>query len=111
MTAHEQSLIGLGAGPVLGIFTADVRTSLTGQFLMAAALQVRAAEEIESKTPPEVTETDQISRKGFVVGAIMQSTAALECWIREVMTYSQATIWVPMELTRRRDSFSLQFRK
>ena len=87
MTTYEQNLRGVEASSMLGTLTADVRTSLTGQFLMAAALQVRAAEEIESRPTSKVTETDQISHRGFVVGAIMQSTAALECEIWEVMIY------------------------
>ncbi len=66
---------------------ADVRTSLTGQFLMARAMQVRCASEIEAKPPTEVTEDDQIAHRGLVVGAIMQLTAALECEIWEVMVY------------------------
>ena len=66
---------------------ADVRTSLTGHFLMAAAMQVRSAEEIETHPPAELTEDDQIEHRGLVVGAIMQSTAALECEIWEVVAY------------------------
>src|SRR5207253_1048767 len=47
MATQEKSLRG-SIGPS-GTLNADVRTSLTGQFLMAAAMQVRAAEEFESR--------------------------------------------------------------
>lgn len=57
------------------------------QFLMAAAMQARSAAEIESREQDSVTEDDQIAHRGFVVGAIMQATAGLECEIWEVMTY------------------------
>lgn len=65
----------------------DVRSSLTVQFLMAAAMQARAAAEIESRPEAAVTEDDKVAHRGFVVGAIMQGTAALECEIWEVMVY------------------------
>jgi len=67
--------------------SATVRSSMTAHFLMAAASQARAAAEIESRLPAAVTEEDKIAHRGFVIGAIMQSTAALECEIWEVMVY------------------------
>lgn len=65
----------------------DVRSSLTAQFLMAAAMQARAAAEIESRPEATVTEDDKVAHRGFVIGAIMQATAALECEVWEVMVY------------------------
>lgn len=65
----------------------DVRSSFTGQFLMAAAMQARAAAEFESKAPAAVSEDEKIAHRGCVVGAIMQATAALEGEIWEVMVY------------------------
>ena len=85
MTKHEVSIGGSVAAS--GTFTADVRTSLTGQFLTAAAMQARAAGEMESKPVADVTESDKVMHRGPVVGAIMQATAALECEIWEVMIY------------------------
>ena len=85
MATQEKSLRG-SIGPS-GTLNADVRTSLTGQFLMAAAMQVRAAEEFESRPSAEVTENDTVAHRGFVVGAIMQSTAALECEVWELTAY------------------------
>jgi hypothetical protein len=70
-----------------GTLSADVRSSLTAQFLMAGAMQARAAAEIEAKSPDTVTEDDKVAHRGFVIGAIMQATAALECEIWEVMIY------------------------
>lgn len=67
--------------------SADVRSSLTGQFLMAAAMQARAAAEIESRDVAQVTEDDKVAHRGYVIGAIMQATAALECEVWEVMMY------------------------
>lgn len=84
MTKHERSLGGWIAP---GEVNADVRTSMTGQFLMASAMQARAAQAIEAKPMADVLENDQVAHRGFVVGAIMQSTAALECEIWEVMIY------------------------
>lgn len=70
-----------------GTLSADVRSSLTAQYLMAAAMQARAAAEVESRPVTSVTEDDRVAHRGFVVGAIMQATAALECEIWEVMVY------------------------
>lgn len=54
---------------------------------MTAAMQARAAAEIESRLAAALTEDDKVAHRGFVVGAIMQATAALECEIWEVMVY------------------------
>jgi hypothetical protein len=70
-----------------GHLSMNVRSSLTGQFLMAAAMQAHAAERIESRDITQINEEDKIVHRGFVVGAIMQATAALEGEIWEVMTY------------------------
>lgn len=65
----------------------DVRSRLTAQFLMAAAMQARAAAEIESRPEAAVTEDGKVAHRGFVIGAIMQGTAALECEVWGVMVY------------------------
>jgi len=70
-----------------GTMSADVRSSLTAQFLMAAAMQARAAAGVESHAASQVTDDEKIAHRGYVVGAIMQATAALECEIWEVMVY------------------------
>ncbi len=85
MTTHHKNV---GSSLSLsGTLSADVRSSLTAQFLMAGAMQARAAAEIELKPPDAVTEDDKVAHRGFVIGAIMQATAALECEIWEVMNY------------------------
>lgn len=76
-----------GSVSMSGSLSMKVRSSMTAQFLMAAALQACAAAEMESRPPATVTDEDRVAHRGFVVGAIMQSTAALECEIREVMEY------------------------
>jgi hypothetical protein len=50
-------------------------------------MQARVAAEIESKPAAAVTEDDKVAHRGYVTGAIMQATAALECEIWEVMVY------------------------
>ena len=70
-----------------GELSADVRHSFTGQFLMAAAMQAASAAVIESRPPAQVTEGDKVAHRGYVIGAIMQATAGLECEIWEVMVY------------------------
>jgi hypothetical protein len=85
MAEHNVSFSGGLEAAV--VFTADVRTSLTSQFLMAAAMQARAAAELESRPASALTEDDRIAHKGFVVGAIMQACAALECEIWEVIVH------------------------
>jgi hypothetical protein len=65
----------------------DTRYSFTSQFLMAAILQTQEAYAIEQKPVDEVSETDRVRHRGYVVGAIMQSVAALEAEIWEVMVY------------------------
>lgn len=54
---------------------------------MAAAMQARDAAQIESLPIAEVTEQHQVAHRAWVVGAVMQATAALECEIWEVMVY------------------------
>lgn len=50
-------------------------------------MQARAVAEIESGPQDAVTEEDKVAHRGFVVGAIMQATAALEYEIWEIMIY------------------------
>jgi hypothetical protein len=76
-----------GSSTPFGEARLDVRSSFTGQFLMAAAMQARGAAEIESKPTVTVSDDDKVAHRGYVVGAIMQATAALECEIWEVMVY------------------------
>jgi hypothetical protein len=85
MSEHEKHLSGFITPS--GTVTLDVRTSLTGQFLIGAVMQAHAAAEIESKPIAEIGEDDQVMHRSLVVGAIMQATAALECEIWEVMIY------------------------
>jgi hypothetical protein len=67
--------------------TLDTRYSFTLQFLQGAAIQARRAAEIEARDPKTITEDDQVVHRGLVIGAIMQSVAALECEIWEVMRH------------------------
>lgn len=83
----NHKLAGRGSVTVSGTASMDLRSSLTGQFLMAAASQATASVSIERKRPSEVSGDEQTIHRGFVIGAIMQATAALECEIWEVMTY------------------------
>jgi len=85
MTTREDKLAASVGASVS--FSADVRSSLTAQFLMAAAMQARAAAEIESRDVDAVTEDQKVSHGGLVVAAIMQAVAGLECEIWEVVAY------------------------
>jgi hypothetical protein len=85
VTEHEKHLSGFIAPS--GTLTMEVRTSLTGQFLVGAAMQARAAAEVESRPIADIGEDDQVMHRSLVIGAIMQATAALECEIWEVMIY------------------------
>ena len=66
---------------------ADTRYSFTPQFLMAAHLQAKAAAEIETILETEITEREKVMHRGYVVGAIMQSCAALEAEIWELVNH------------------------
>jgi hypothetical protein len=83
----DQKVVIAGSVSASATATADVRSSLTAQFLMAAGMQARSAGEIEGREPRSVTEDEKTYHRGLVVGAIMQAVAALECEIWEVMTY------------------------
>jgi hypothetical protein len=61
----------------------DGRYWFTPQFLQGAALRSRMAYEIEAKS--DVTEAERIAHRTFVVSAIMQSAAALESEIWDVV--------------------------
>jgi hypothetical protein len=65
----------------------DTRYSFTSQFLYAAAMHSRCSFQIEAKPPAVVSEEDIIAHRGYVVGAIMQATAALEAEIWEVTAH------------------------
>jgi len=50
-------------------------------------MQAHAAAEVESRPIADISDDDKVMRRGLVVEAIMQATAALECEIWEVMVY------------------------
>jgi hypothetical protein len=56
----------------------DVRYSLTPLFLAGAAAQSRLAREIESRSGEKASREDEIAHRGFVIGAVLQSAAAIE---------------------------------
>jgi hypothetical protein len=85
-------LTGVAAKGLVGNLTSDVRSSLTGQFLAAAAMQARTAAGIEARPRSEVTEDDKVAHLCSVIGAIMQASAALECEIWEVMVYASVDV-------------------
>jgi hypothetical protein len=65
--------------------SADTRYSFTGQFLQGAAIFARRAHDIEKSSPiPVELYTDH---RAYVAGAIMQSAAALESEIAEVIEH------------------------
>jgi hypothetical protein len=85
MTKHKKHLSGFISPS--GTATLDIRTSLTGQFLVGAAMQANAAAEVDSRPIADIVEDDKVKHRSLVIGAIMQATAALECEIWEVMVY------------------------
>jgi len=50
-------------------------------------MQARCAADLESRPSARVTDDDKVAHRGYVVGATMQATAALESEIWEVMVY------------------------
>lgn len=69
-----------------GTLQADVRYSLTAALLHAAAIFVRHAYDIESGND-RVDEHRIAEHRGYVVAAVMESVAALEAEIYEVVAY------------------------
>ncbi len=67
-----------------------LRTSFTAQFLKGAALFARRAREIEDAAGPDADEETKSEHTAYVVAAIMQSVAALEAEISEVILYGPA---------------------
>lgn len=67
--------------------TADVRTSLTGQYFLGASFQAHQALTIEAKLSNTVLEIEQVAHRSYVIGAVMQAAAALECESWEVFTH------------------------
>ncbi len=65
----------------------DIRSGLTTQFLMAAVSHARSSVEMESRGVETITEEDKVSYRGFVISALLQSVAALECEIWDVVYY------------------------
>jgi len=64
----------------------DVRYSFTTQFLVGSAMFARHARKIEDTTQ-SVTEEIQADHRAFVVSAIMQSVAAIEAEISEIIIH------------------------
>jgi len=67
--------------------TADVRYSFTAQFLRGAAIFSRSGHAIEAITNFSITEESMAEHRAYVVGAIVQSAAALESEISEVVMH------------------------
>jgi hypothetical protein len=65
--------------------TADVRYSFTAQFLRGAALFAQQAREIEDAAGQDTDESTKSEHRANVVAAIMQSVAALEAEVSEVL--------------------------
>lgn len=80
-------LTGVEAKTSLGSMTGDSRVSLTGHFLTGAAFQARESLRIEMRPASDVSEEEIGAHLSYVLGAIMQATAALEAEIWEVMVY------------------------
>lgn len=70
-----------------GDVTFKVRSSLTMDFLMGAASQARAAGRLENGDPAQLADTDLVTHKSLVAGAIFQACAALECESAEIAMY------------------------
>jgi hypothetical protein len=71
-----------------GVVIADARYSLTVTFLHSAALFARRATEIEASTTAETLTGDLLDEHhGCVLAAVMQSVAALESEIHEVIVH------------------------
>ena len=70
---------------MVNIARVDTRYSFTAQFFEGAALQARSAFEIEAKPVEAMARMDKIAHRANVVGAIMQSVAALESEIWEII--------------------------
>lgn len=66
---------------------ADTRYSFTAQFLVGAALFARGARKIEEEKGNSITEEIRAEHRAFVVSAVMQSVAAIEAEISEVITH------------------------
>src|SRR5467141_1972700 len=66
---------------------ADVRYSFTAQFFCGAAIFAQCAHAIEAITDLSINEESKAEHRAYVVGAIVQSAAALESEISEVVMY------------------------
>jgi hypothetical protein len=66
---------------------ADVRYSFTALFLRGAALFARGAREIEDAAGQAADEMTKAEHRAYVVAAIMQSVAALEADVSEVLVH------------------------
>jgi hypothetical protein len=67
-------------------FTADTRYSFTAQFLRGGAIFAHRAHEIET-TAAALTEELHAEHRAYVIGAIVQSAAALESEISEIIMH------------------------
>ena len=63
----------------------DVRHNPAPGYVLGAAILARSAKRIEEEGNPD--ESRKLEHKALVVGAIMQSVAALEADVYEVVTY------------------------
>jgi hypothetical protein len=66
---------------------ADVRYSFTAQFVRGAALFARRAHEIEDAADQAADEGTKSEHRAYVVAAIMQSMAALEAEVSEILLH------------------------
>jgi hypothetical protein len=69
-----------------GVATVDTRFSFAAQFLCASAFFAREASKLEA-TITSIDDRRVQEHRAFVVGAVMQSVAALEAEIAEVVMY------------------------
>lgn len=65
----------------------DTRYSFTGQFLHAAKLFAMKAQVIEATADTAVSTKILVEHRGYVVAAVMQSVAALEAEVYEVLNH------------------------
>jgi hypothetical protein len=65
----------------------DLRSSFTAQFLRGAAFFARRGREIEDAAGQAADESTKSEHRAYIVAAIMQSVAALEAEIWEVLYY------------------------
>jgi hypothetical protein len=85
--SHNVDLRGSISGRGYMSAIPDVRYSFTSQFLWGAALFAQRAREIEDAAGQAADESTKSEHRSYVVAAIMQSVAALEAEVWEVLYY------------------------